>query len=185
VGRNEPPHRQAIPGGGQVGRHFRENRGCQGYFVRALSGTLYCFLMQGLSPKLLYTQWRTQKKQLFPFFLFPLPFVLPTLTFFYFLHFVFFYFYIQEPYTQLPFVEPFVANITAQLKILYTETVEKKFAKEAKGKIDYVATLTQVASQNVENQQFDQAYGKIEEARDLLSFLKQVEINQYSKQKTR
>jgi hypothetical protein len=61
-----------------------------------------------------------------------------------------------------------------ELTALYNSVVEKKFAKETKGKIEYVGTLTQVATQFVQSHQFDQALDKIEEVRDILSTLKQV-----------
>lgn len=81
---------------------------------------------------------------------------------------------LQEPYTQLASVGPFVENTTRELNSLYNNTIEKKFSKEAKDKMEYVGTLTSTAGQFADKDQFDQAIGKIEEARDAINVLRQV-----------
>jgi hypothetical protein len=60
---------------------------------------------------------------------------------------IFIYYYLQEPYTQLAAATAFVAKLTPQLDALRKEAIEKKFSKQANGKMEYVTTLIGVASQ--------------------------------------
>lgn len=83
-------------------------------------------------------------------------------------------FYFQEPFNKLPVVVNFVASATERTTKLEQQVNESKFNKEAKNKMDYVATLKSSASSFLFRELWDQANTKLEEARAVLNELSQV-----------
>lgn len=73
-----------------------------------------------------------------------------------------------EPYDTLPEVVEFLKDYPATLDKLSKEIVSAKYGKEARNKMEWLGTLRSIATQNVKVDQWDQALGKIEEARTKL-----------------
>lgn len=68
----------------------------------------------------------------------------------------------------------FVRESTLTFNKIEEEIIAAKFSKVANGKMDWVKTLKGVAQDCVEKDQWDQAVGKIEDARTILYELSQV-----------
>jgi hypothetical protein len=80
----------------------------------------------------------------------------------------------QEPFNKLSVCTTFVETESPEISKIQKQIFEKKFSKEVQGKIEWVRTLLNVANQCHEKSEWDQALGKIEEGRDVLSYLKEV-----------
>lgn len=74
----------------------------------------------------------------------------------------------------MPIVVTFVAEISPNLTKVQQQVAENRFGKEARGKIEHVGTLKGCTVEFVNNAQYDQAVGKLEEARTYLSELDKV-----------
>lgn len=71
----------------------------------------------------------------------------------------------------------FVHQTSTELTKIEEDIVAAKLSKVANNKMDWVKTLKGVAEQCVQNEQWDQAVGKFEEARTVLYELSQVNID--------
>jgi hypothetical protein len=80
----------------------------------------------------------------------------------------------QDPFPRLEAVVNFVRDYVPTLAKIENDIVERKFAKVARNKMEWVGTLLNVAQQFVEKDVWDQALGKIEEVRGVLEEISQV-----------
>lgn len=82
----------------------------------------------------------------------------------------------QEPYTRINGVVAFVQEKTKVIEQGELQIIENKYNKEAKNRVQYFGTLKQVANDNVQKEQWDQALDKVEAARQVVSDLNEVLI---------
>lgn len=68
----------------------------------------------------------------------------------------------------------FVQEVATGFDNTTQRIIEAKFSKEARNKQEYIGTLRDVANQNIQHEQWDQALENIESARAALFELQQV-----------
>lgn len=74
----------------------------------------------------------------------------------------------------MPAATAFVAELSPNLVKVQQQIAETRFGKEARGKVEFVGTLKGNVTEFINNAQYDQAIGKLEEARTFISELDQV-----------
>jgi TPP-dependent pyruvate/acetoin dehydrogenase alpha subunit len=80
----------------------------------------------------------------------------------------------KEPFSRLPAVTSFVEKEAPHIPKLEQQIIERKFAKEVQGIVEWVGTLVNVANQFLDKDVFNQTLEKVEEARSALLQLSEV-----------
>lgn len=83
----------------------------------------------------------------------------------------------EDPFDKLPVVVNFVSSTNERVAKLEQQITEAKFNKEAKNKMDFVATLKSSASSFLFREMWDSANSKVEEAKNIISELSQEPFN--------
>lgn len=80
----------------------------------------------------------------------------------------------KQPFSALPVVSEFTASFAPEIDAIEKELIEKRFAKVAKGRMEWAQTNYQIAKQSLDVDKWDDTFAKIEIAKDVLYELSQV-----------